>query len=106
MSENKPKSKCETCWKSFIWACPLGAEIPKNIVSCSAYEPTDVYLKEQDLISEFWEKIDDIIENSQCSSDYYEELRKLQKEYKKKLNPVIENKDNKSEEIKNDKKNC
>ena len=53
MSENKPKSKCEICWKSFIWACPIGAENPKNIVSCSAYEPTDVYLKERELISKF-----------------------------------------------------
>ena len=51
---NKMKrGKCDTCWKSFIWACPLLLHLPINIISCSAYEPTDVYLKEQELISKF-----------------------------------------------------
>ncbi len=50
-------SKCQTCWKSFIWACPLLIEIPKNIISCSAYEPSDVYIKEQELINKI---IDDL----------------------------------------------
>lgn len=50
---SKDKSKCEICWKWFIWACPLFCEIPKNIISCSAYEPTNVYLKEQEIILEF-----------------------------------------------------
>jgi len=46
-------SKCETCWKSFIWACPILIHIPKNIISCTAYEPTAVYIKEKELIEKF-----------------------------------------------------
>lgn len=46
-------SKCRTCWKSFIWACPLLLNIPKNIISCSAHEPTDVCL----VISGFLKKL-------------------------------------------------
>ncbi len=52
------KNKCEICWKSFIWACPLLINILINIISCSAYEPTEVYLKEQELIHEFLDDLD------------------------------------------------
>jgi len=62
---NKMKrGKCDTCWKSFIWACPLLLHLPINIISCSAYEPTDVYLKEQELISKFLASFDRMLDKS------------------------------------------
>ena len=105
MSENKPKFKCETCWKWFIYACPISAEIPKNIISCSAYEPTDVYLKEQEIISDIVEKLRKYLGCEICTSSVKPKTCKsccglypIIEEYEKKLNLVefnIENKDNK-----------
>ena len=46
-------SICETCWKYFIYACPILIEIPKNTIYCSAYEPNDAYIKSKEFISRF-----------------------------------------------------
>lgn len=50
-------SICPTCWKAWIWACPLLIEIPKNMISCSAYKPTDAYIKSKELIDGFVRKL-------------------------------------------------
>ena len=46
-------SKCHSCWKHWICECPLLCEVPKNIISCSAYAHTDAYIRSQELTSEF-----------------------------------------------------
>ena len=54
-------SKCETCWKSFIWACPILIHIPKNIISCTAYEPNDACIKSQELIDNILDDLKNLI---------------------------------------------
>ena len=52
---------CGRCWKSYIWACPLLTHFPINIRTCTAYEPTDVHLKEQELVLKFLNDLRELV---------------------------------------------
>ena len=89
LKENNSKSLCEICWKSFRWACPLLLHHPINIILCSAYEPTDAYIKEQELTSKFIKKLDYIMERIEFhtenpDSELMDEVVEIYKEYKNK----------------------
>ena len=78
-------SICNICWKAWIYPCPISSNIPKNIISCTAYEPTDVYLKEQELISKFieeWDNLRDFVLDAPILSKDIYELREYIHEIK------------------------
>lgn len=82
MSEDK--SKCRNCWKWWIWACPLLISTPKNIISCSAYEPNDVYLKEQELTLKFIEDLGELESYAEAGVSVWHYIINMREKWEKK----------------------